>query len=71
MWATSNRGDWRNPRDRGPLAAPFWCSAGCRTEVFASAVTIGLAHGSGLAFEGQGQKEIKGLDRPIEVYRLA
>ena len=41
------------------------------SEVFASAMTIGLADGSGLAFEGQGQKEVKGLDRPIEVYRLA
>jgi class 3 adenylate cyclase len=38
--------------------------------VFASAVTAGLADGSGLAFEGQGLREVKGLDRPIEVYRL-
>ena len=41
------------------------------SEVFASAMTVGLADGSGLAFEGQGQKEVKGLDGPIEVYRLA
>ena len=41
------------------------------SEVFASAVTVGLADGSGLAFEGQGHREVKGLDRPIEVYRLA
>ncbi len=40
------------------------------SEVFASAVTIGLADGSGLAFEGQGDREVKGLDRPVEVYRL-
>ena len=40
------------------------------SEVFASAVTVGLADGSGLAFEGQGHREVKGLDRPIEVYRL-
>lgn len=40
------------------------------SEVFASAVTVGLADGSGLAFEGQGQREVKGLDRPIQVYRL-
>lgn len=40
-------------------------------EVFASAMTIGLADGSGLAFESQGQREVKGLDRPIQVYRLA
>ena len=38
--------------------------------VFASAVTVGLADGSGLSFEGEGQREIKGLDRPIQVYRL-
>ena len=40
------------------------------SEVFASAMTVGLAEGSGLAFEDQGQKEVKGLDRPISVYRL-
>ena len=38
---------------------------------FASAMTVGLADGSGLAFEGQGAKQVKGLERPIEVYRLA
>ena len=27
--------------------------------------------GWGLAFEEQGQRDVKGLDRPIEVYRLA
>jgi class 3 adenylate cyclase len=41
------------------------------SEVFASAMTVGLADGSGLAFEGQGAKHVKGLERPIEVYRLA
>ena len=41
------------------------------SEVFASALTVGLADGSALNFEGQGLKEVKGLDRPIEVYRLA
>ena len=40
------------------------------SEVFASAVTVGLADGSGLAFESQGPRQVKGLDRPIEVYRL-
>ena len=40
------------------------------SDVFASAVTAGLADGSGLAFERQGLREVKGLDRPIEVYRL-
>jgi class 3 adenylate cyclase len=28
------------------------------SEVFASAITVGLADGSGLAFEGQGQREV-------------
>jgi class 3 adenylate cyclase len=40
------------------------------SEIFASAVIVGLAEGSGLGFEGQGAKQVKGLDRPIEVYRL-
>jgi class 3 adenylate cyclase len=40
------------------------------SEVIASAVTVGLADGSGLAFEGRGSQQVKGLDRPIEVYRL-
>ena len=40
------------------------------SEVFASAMTVGLAEGSGLAFESQGAREVKGLERPIEVYRL-
>ncbi len=40
------------------------------SEVLASAITVGLADGSGLAFEGRGSREVKGLDRPIEVYRL-
>lgn len=40
------------------------------SEVFASAVTVGLADGNGLAFEAQGSRQVKGLDRPIEVYRL-
>jgi class 3 adenylate cyclase len=40
------------------------------SEVFASAITVGLADGSGLAFEAQGTREVKGLERPIEVYRL-
>jgi len=51
-------------------AARIMALAGA-SEVFASAMTVGLADGSGLAFENQGQKQVKGLDRPIEVYRLA
>jgi len=40
------------------------------SEVFASAMTVGLAEGSGIAFASQGAREVKGLERPIEVYRL-
>ncbi len=40
------------------------------SDVFASAMTVGLAEGSGLAFEPKGAREVKGLERPIEVYRL-
>jgi class 3 adenylate cyclase len=40
------------------------------SEVFVSSGTVGLADGSGLAFEEQGRREVKGLDRPIEVHRL-
>lgn len=50
-------------------AARIMALAGA-SEVFASAMTVGLADGSGLAFESQGTKELKGLDRPIELYRL-
>ena len=38
--------------------------------VFVSAITVGLAEGSGLDFESRGAREVKGLERPIEVYRL-
>jgi class 3 adenylate cyclase len=41
------------------------------SDVFASAMPVGLTDGSGLAFEGRGAREVKGLERPIEVYRLA
>ena len=41
------------------------------SEVLASAATVGMADSSGLAFEARGRKRMKGLDRPIEVYRLA
>jgi class 3 adenylate cyclase len=51
-------------------AARIMALAG-RMEVYASALTVGLADGSGIAFEARGHREVKGLDRPIEVYRLA
>jgi class 3 adenylate cyclase len=40
------------------------------SEVFASAITVGLADGSGLDFDGQGAREVKGFQQPSEVYRL-
>jgi class 3 adenylate cyclase len=40
------------------------------SEVLASAMTVGLAEGSDLTFESQGAQTLKGLDRPMEVYRL-
>ena len=41
------------------------------SEVVASSMTVGLADGSGLAFAALGPREVKGLDRPIELYRLS
>ena len=41
-----------------------------QSEVLVSAITATLAEGSGLAFEPGGARDVKGLDRPIEVYRL-
>ncbi|HEX7222995.1 MAG TPA: adenylate/guanylate cyclase domain-containing protein [Candidatus Limnocylindrales bacterium] len=50
-------------------AARIMALAGA-SEIVASAVVVGLAEGSGLSFEGLGARQVKGLDRPIEVYRL-
>jgi class 3 adenylate cyclase len=44
------------------LAAP--------SEILASAVTRGLVEGSGLGLEEAGAHEVKGFDRPVEVFRL-
>jgi class 3 adenylate cyclase len=41
------------------------------SEVLLSAVSAGLADGSGLVFEEHGRHTVKGLDRPIDVVRLA
>ena len=41
------------------------------SEVFASSMTVGLADGSGLAFEARGPQRVKGLDRPIDMFSLA
>lgn len=50
-------------------AARIMALAGA-SEIVASAVVVGLAEGSGLSFDGLGARQVKGLDRPIEVYRL-
>jgi class 3 adenylate cyclase len=50
-------------------AARIMALAGA-SEIVASAVVVGLAEGSGLSFEGLGARQVKGLARPIEVYRL-
>jgi len=51
------------------VAARLMALAGA-SEVFASAVTVGLADGSGLDFEDKGRRKVKGIDRSIEAYRL-
>jgi class 3 adenylate cyclase len=51
------------------VAARIMALAGA-SEVVASAVTVGLADGSGLGFQAEGAREVKGLDRPLEIYRL-
>ena len=40
------------------------------SETYVSALTAGLADGSGLELEGLGPRELKGLERPMEVYAL-
>jgi class 3 adenylate cyclase len=40
------------------------------SQVFVSAATVGLADGSGLRFTERGQHEMKGFERPMEVYVL-
>jgi class 3 adenylate cyclase len=40
-------------------------------QVFVSSATAGLADGSGLRFSTRGQHEMKGFERPMEVYELA
>lgn len=40
------------------------------SEVLVTSATVGLADGSGLRFEDAGRHDVKGLERPVEVYRL-
>jgi class 3 adenylate cyclase len=51
-------------------AAARIMALGGPSEVLASAVTRGLAEGSGLRLMGRGSYEVKGFERPIEVYQL-
>jgi class 3 adenylate cyclase len=39
-------------------------------QVFVSAATVGLADGSGLQFTRRGQHEMKGFERPMEIFEL-
>ena len=61
------------PGDIGGIAvhavARIMALAGA-SEVLVSAVAVGLAEGSGVAVEPAGSHAVKGLERPIEVYRL-
>jgi class 3 adenylate cyclase len=61
------------PGDIGGIAvhavARIMALAGA-SEVLVSAVAVGLAEGSGVAVEPAGSHVMKGLERPIEVYRL-
>jgi class 3 adenylate cyclase len=41
------------------------------SEILTSAATRGLVEGSGLVFAERGTHELKGLDRPMEVFALA
>ncbi len=52
-------------------AAARIMSLGGPSEVLVSSTTVDLAEGSGLQFEEAGRHEVKGLTRPVEVYRLA
>ena len=52
-------------------AAARIMSLGGSSEVLVSSTTVDLAEGSGLRFEEAGRHEVKGLTRPVEVYRLA
>jgi class 3 adenylate cyclase len=40
------------------------------SEIVASAVTVGLAEGGGISFTTLGAHEVKGLERPIDIYRV-
>ena len=62
------------PNDIGGVAvhaAARIMALGRGSEIVVSAVTRGLVEGSDLRFEERGHHQVKGLERPIEVFALA
>ncbi len=62
------------PNDIGGVAvhaAARIMALGGASEIFVSSVTRGLVEGSGFRFEERGHRQVKGLERPIEVFLLA
>jgi class 3 adenylate cyclase len=62
------------PNDIGGVtvhAASRIMALGRPSEIIVSSVTRGLVDGSGFRFEERGSHQVKGLERPIEVFLLA
>jgi class 3 adenylate cyclase len=62
------------PNDVGGVAvhaAARIMALGRGSEIVVSAVTRGLVEGSDLRFVERGHHQVKGLERPIEVFALA
>jgi class 3 adenylate cyclase len=62
------------PNDIGGVAvhaAARTMALGGPSEIIVSSVTRGLVDGSGFRFEERGSHQVKGLERPIEVFMLA
>ena len=62
------------PNDIGGVAvhaASRIMALGRASEIIVSSVTRGLVEGSGFRFEERGRHNVKGLERPIEVFLLA
>jgi class 3 adenylate cyclase len=62
------------PNDIGGVAvhtASRIMALGQASEIIVSSVTRWLVEGSDLRFEERGRHQVKGLERPIEVFALA
>jgi class 3 adenylate cyclase len=62
-----------SPEDIGGVAVHATArimALGGPSEVIVSAATRGLADGSGLPFEERGRHRLKGIEVPMEVFRL-